>query len=72
MRFYLLLCLVAALLVTLASAITAQKAVMITYPEDTPASVIENAMDAIRKAGGTITHEYSTAPLYVIDTIFMH
>ena len=71
MRFYLLLCLVAAFLITLASAITAQKAVMITYPEDTPASVIENAMDAIRKAGGTVTHEYSTAFLFILTSMYL-
>jgi len=35
-----------------------QKAVIISYPDDTPDSVIQQAMDAIRDAGGMITHEY--------------
>ncbi|KAL2809537.1 hypothetical protein BJX63DRAFT_435101 [Aspergillus granulosus] len=34
------------------------KSVLITYPKDTPDSVINEAKDSIRKAGGTITHEY--------------
>jgi hypothetical protein len=40
------------------SAIAPQKAVIVTYPEDTPNSVIEKAMEAIQEAGGMITHEY--------------
>ncbi|KAF2478753.1 hypothetical protein BDY17DRAFT_328271 [Neohortaea acidophila] len=36
-----------------------QKAVVISYPKDTPQSVIDQAMEAIKKAGGIITHEYS-------------
>ena len=35
-----------------------QKAVIVSYPEDTPDSVVEKAMDAIKEAGGSITHEY--------------
>ncbi|KAI9374544.1 hypothetical protein BJX61DRAFT_540668 [Aspergillus egyptiacus] len=33
--------------------------VLVTYPKDTPDSVIESAKDSIKEAGGTITHEYS-------------
>jgi len=40
-------------------AIAPQKAVIITYPDDTPSSVINKAMDVIRDAGGVVTHEYS-------------
>lgn len=40
------------------SAIVPQKAVIVTYPEDTPNSVINKAMEAIEEAGGMITHEY--------------
>jgi len=36
-----------------------QVPVVVSYPEDTPQSVLEEAMDAIKKAGGIITHEYS-------------
>lgn len=34
------------------------KNVIVSFPFDTPASIVENAMDEIRKAGGIITHEY--------------
>ncbi|KAL2825430.1 hypothetical protein BDW59DRAFT_146203 [Aspergillus cavernicola] len=33
--------------------------ILVTYPNDTPDSVIDCAKDSIRKAGGIITHEYS-------------
>lgn len=36
-----------------------QKSVIVSYPDDTPNDVIQQAMDAIKKAGGTITHEYN-------------
>ena len=35
-----------------------QKAVIVSYPNDTPDSVVDQAKDAIKAAGGTITHEY--------------
>jgi Mrp family chromosome partitioning ATPase len=35
-----------------------QKAVIVSYPDETPDSVVNQAMDAIREAGGMITHEY--------------
>jgi Mrp family chromosome partitioning ATPase len=35
-----------------------QKAVIVSYPDETPDSVINQAMDAIKDAGGMITHEY--------------
>ncbi len=35
-----------------------QKAVIVSYPDNTPSEVINQAMDAIRAAGGVITHEY--------------
>lgn len=35
-----------------------QKAVIISYPDNTPTSVIDDAMAAIKAAGGIITHEY--------------
>ncbi|KAL2863580.1 uncharacterized protein BJX67DRAFT_384581 [Aspergillus lucknowensis] len=33
--------------------------VLVTYPKNTPDSVINSAKESIRQAGGTITHEYS-------------
>jgi hypothetical protein len=51
---YLLVCLFAVAVVT----ISPQKAVIVTYPEDTPDSILDQAKDAIRKAGGMITHDY--------------
>jgi hypothetical protein len=35
-----------------------QKSVVISYPADTPASVLEQAKEAIAAAGGFVTHEY--------------
>jgi Mrp family chromosome partitioning ATPase len=35
-----------------------QKAVIVSYPDETPDSVVNQAMDAIKDAGGMITHEY--------------
>jgi hypothetical protein len=35
-----------------------QKAVIISYPDNTPDSVLNQAKDAIKAAGGIITHEY--------------
>lgn len=34
------------------------KAIIVSYPNDTPTSVIDQAMAAIKEAGGVITHEY--------------
>jgi hypothetical protein len=39
-------------------ALTPQKAVVVTYPENTPDSVMDQAKQAIINAGGMITHEY--------------
>ncbi|KAL4767352.1 hypothetical protein BDW60DRAFT_200304 [Aspergillus nidulans var. acristatus] len=33
--------------------------ILVTYPKDTPDSVIESAKDSVRRNGGVITHEYS-------------
>ncbi|KAL4868220.1 hypothetical protein BDV12DRAFT_169958 [Aspergillus spectabilis] len=33
--------------------------ILVTYPKNTPDSVIDDAKDSFRKAGGVITHEYS-------------
>ena len=36
-----------------------QKSVIISYPADTPESVLSQAKEAILQAGGFITHEYN-------------
>jgi len=35
-----------------------QKNIIVSYPDETPDSVVQQAKDAIISAGGTITHEY--------------
>jgi hypothetical protein len=35
-----------------------QKQVIVSYPDNTPDSVLDKAKDAIKEAGGIITHEY--------------
>ncbi|TAQ85140.1 hypothetical protein B7494_g6530 [Chlorociboria aeruginascens] len=35
-----------------------QKSVVVSYPDDTPNNIVTQAMDAIKDAGGVITHEY--------------
>jgi Mrp family chromosome partitioning ATPase len=47
-----------AIAVAVLSAPVPQKAVIITYPENTPHIVIETAIETIDAAGGLITHEY--------------
>jgi len=36
-----------------------QKQVVVYYPDETPDSVVNDAKDAIRQAGGVITHEFN-------------
>ena len=51
-----------ALLATFSLASTSkhdQQAIIVSYPDSTPDSVMTEAKDAILKAGGEITHEYS-------------
>ncbi|GAD97320.1 conserved hypothetical protein [Paecilomyces variotii No. 5] len=45
-------------LLPLAQAVSSQKSFIVTYPKDTPDSVLTTAKDAITEAGGLITHEY--------------
>ncbi|KAL2265349.1 hypothetical protein VTJ83DRAFT_6449 [Remersonia thermophila] len=40
-------------------AVDVVKSVLITYPPETPASVINQAKKAVIDAGGIITHEYT-------------
>lgn len=39
-------------------AVDVQKSVIVTYPQDTPDSVLDQAKSAIKEGGGSITHEY--------------
>jgi hypothetical protein len=47
-----------ALVAVVMGATMPQKAVIISYPDNTPDNVVNQAMDAIKAAGGMITHEY--------------
>lgn len=52
--------LVLPVLVTAALGVTMpKKAVIVSYPDDTPDNIVDQAKDAIKAAGGLITHEYS-------------
>ncbi|KAF7868336.1 hypothetical protein EAF04_004868 [Stromatinia cepivora] len=58
------------------SAALPQKAVIVSYPDNTPDDVVQKAMDAIKAAGGMITHEYilikgfaAKAPAQVLVTV---
>ena len=68
MRF-LLLSLLVALLAICASAVVSQRPVLVTYESNTPQSVIDKAMDAIRNAGGMVTHEFSIKQTVSINGI---
>lgn len=49
-----------ALLLSLALAAAPQKAIVVSFADpNTPQSAVDNAMKAIKDAGGVITHEYS-------------
>ena len=39
-------------------AVDVQKSVIVTYDEGTPDNIVRQAMDAIKSAGGIVTHEY--------------
>ncbi|EMC96330.1 hypothetical protein BAUCODRAFT_147958 [Baudoinia panamericana UAMH 10762] len=54
------------LLAALCFATAPQKQYIISYPQDTPVSVLEDAKDAIVKAGGVIEHEYNLIKGYVV------
>jgi len=59
-----------------AAAAAPQKAILVSYPDDTPNHVVETAKKEIKKAGGLITHEYhffkgfaANAPEKIFKTI---
>jgi len=47
-----------ALVAAVLGATMPQKAVIVSYPDETPDSVVDQAKNAIKAAGGMITHEY--------------
>ncbi|CAK1361184.1 hypothetical protein CB0940_03422 [Cercospora beticola] len=68
--------LLALLAIFAAAAVEPKHQVIISYPKDTPASIMEDAKKAIIEAGGFITHEYhlitaiaATVPAKILDTI---
>lgn len=57
-------------------AVDVQKSVIVTYDEGTPDNIVRQAMDAIKSAGGIVTHEYklikafaAKAPEKVLETV---
>jgi len=72
-----LLTLIPALLAIGATAVsTPQRSVIVSYPENTPNSVVDQAMNAINDAGGMVTHQYTLfkgfaaqAPAKALDTV---
>lgn len=48
-----------------------QKQVIVSYPDNTPDAVLDKAMNAIKEAGGIITHEYKIIK-YVVSLIPCH
>ena len=52
-----------------------QKNIIVSYPDETPDSVVQQAKDAIISAGGTITHEYklikyvTTSSIHTDETV---
>lgn len=61
MRFN-IVTLILALFFTCALAVVKnQKPIIVSYPEDTPQSVVDEAIEALKQAGGVLTHEYSTS-----------
>lgn len=63
MRFA-LFSLVIALLAAFAMAAAPHKSVIMSWPNDTPDSVVEEAKQAIIDAKGVITHEYSKSSIH--------
>ena len=71
MRFFIFTLLVALFFVA-THAVKQQKAVIITYPEDTPDHEVDKAIDVLKEAGGVVTHEYSKSPRVRPARIYTH
>jgi hypothetical protein len=59
MRLTILFSLMMALMAAYVMAVAPLQAVIISYPNETPQSVVDSAMEEVRKAGGEITHIYN-------------
>ncbi|KAF2250627.1 hypothetical protein BU26DRAFT_517454 [Trematosphaeria pertusa] len=75
MRFA-LLSFVLALFVAITMAVAPLQPVIISFPKEAPDSLLESAKEAIKKAGGVITHEYNIikgfacqAPASILETV---
>lgn len=66
---FILATLVLALLGIAAAASPQQRQILITYPKDTPMSVVEEAKDVIRDAGGFITHDFGDYSISLSDCL---
>lgn len=73
---YALFSIVVALLVAFAMAVAPQRSVIISWPNETPDQIVEDAKEAIRKAQGEVTHEYNiikafaaTAPASALEFV---
>jgi ABC-type branched-subunit amino acid transport system substrate-binding protein len=67
MRFLLLSLFVALFFASAYAVKQQQKAVIITYDQDTPDHEVNKAIEALKEAGGVITHEYSMFDLCYED-----
>lgn len=64
MRLFLLTLFLAFILATAYAVRESQKAVLITYPSGTPQSEVDKAIDAVKSAGGIITHEFGELTIF--------
>lgn len=65
MKFQLSTCL-CLLLGTLAHA--SQRQILVSYPESTPQHILDQAIEAVKEAGGTILHEYTLIKGFAVSS----
>lgn len=58
MRFYTTILFVCALIVAALARPPPLKMVVVSYPKDTPPSIVDKAIEEVSKAGGVVTHQY--------------
>ncbi|RVX66776.1 hypothetical protein B0A52_08969 [Exophiala mesophila] len=59
MRFYTTILIICALFVAALARPPPLKMVVVSYPNDTPPSIVDKAIEEVRNAGGIVTHQYS-------------
>lgn len=59
MKLFLFVTLLTVVALSVRAVVLPQKAIIVSYPDDTPERVLDEAMSAIKAAGGVVTHEYS-------------